>query len=52
VGIQVSRMKVPQLWQKWHTMMAHTSFLLSSLPQGMLFVDLPETLVLARMYAY
>lgn len=26
---------MPQLWQKWHTMMAHTSFLLNSLPQGM-----------------
>jgi hypothetical protein len=49
VGIQVSRMKVPQLWQKWHTMIAHTSRRDSSTRQGMLRVDLPDTLVLARM---
>mmetsp|Transcript_19014 Transcript_19014/g.48297 ORF Transcript_19014/g.48297 Transcript_19014/m.48297 type:complete len:290 (+) Transcript_19014:1348-2217(+) len=28
-------MKVPKLWQKWHRMMAHTSFLDSSAFQGM-----------------
>ena len=28
-------MKVPQLWQKWHTMMAHTSRRESSAPHGM-----------------
>jgi hypothetical protein len=44
-------MKVPQLWQKWQMMMAHTSLRLNSFPQGMLLVALPLTLVLARMYA-
>lgn len=42
-------MKVPQLWQKWQMMIAHTSLRDSSLPQGMLVVDLEETEVLARM---
>lgn len=42
---------MPQLWQKWQMMMAHTSLRLNSLPQGMLDVALPLTDVLARMYA-
>lgn len=35
MGIQVSRMKVPQLWQKWEMMSAQVAGLDSSRPQGM-----------------
>jgi hypothetical protein len=41
-------MKVPQLWQKWHRMMAQTSLRLSSLPQG-IRLGLSLLLVLATM---
>jgi len=34
---------------QWQIMMAHTSSRLNSLPQGMEVVDLPDTLVVARM---
>jgi hypothetical protein len=40
---------VPQLWQKWHTMMAHTGLLLRIFRHGT-FSAAPRSMVLAVMY--
>jgi hypothetical protein len=50
VGIQVSRMKVPQLWQKWQMMMAHTARLDMICRQGITSFCFLRSIVFAVMY--